>query len=417
MGHHYLPAALAAAAAIACVIASGSASAPAEASDRDHRRGRKGGSVRQLDMVVDFTAFHDDMQSVSLDIRRTARRPLPLGSVRHDSPLMLRQGQEGMMTRLSRLVPILLALASASAFPETYPNRPIRVIVPGAAGGVLDGNTRRVADKFSQAVGQPVVVENRPGASGNLGAEAAAKARPDGYTLFVGSSSILCVNPVVFPKLSYNPAEDFVPITLSAKGSPLLLVNPQFPASTLAEFIAYAKAHPGQVTFGTPGVGTPQHLAGEQLMKLAGVQLTHVPYKNQPQILTDLIAGQIQATIEFASIAVPHVKAGKLRALVVVGPRRKPSIPLVPTAAEAGLPAFTQTAWNGYFAPKGTPPEIVARLQQELVPVIKGKEFSEFQVSLGSEAVGSTAAEFAAFIKDECPKWRKIATEANIQLE
>ena len=330
---------------------------------------------------------------------------------------MLRQQQEEMMTRLSRLLPILLALASTSVFPETYPNRPIRVIVPGAAGGALDVNARRVTDKFSQAVGQPVVVENRPGASGNLGAEAAAKARPDGYTLFVGSTSILCVNPVVFPKLSYNPIEDFVPITLGARGSPLLLVNTRFPATTLAAFIAYAKAHPGQLSFGTPGVGTPQHLAGEQLMKLAGVQLTHVPYKNSPQILTDLIGGQIQATIEFGSVVLPHVKAGTLRALVVAGPNRKPLLPDVPTAAEAGLPAFTQTAWNGYFVPKGTPPEIVARLQQELTPIIKGKEYSEWLASLGSEAGGSTAAEFAAFIKDECPKWRKIAIEANIRLE
>jgi len=322
-----------------------------------------------------------------------------------------------MMVRLLALLHVCVALASTSASAENYPNRPIRVIVPGAAGGVLDVNVRRVADKFSLAVGQPVIVENRPGASGNLGADAAAKSKPDGYTLFLGSANIICVNPVVFPKLSYSPVEDFVPITLSAKGSPLLLVNSHFPATTLAEFIAYAKAHPGQISFGTPGVGTPQHLAGEQLMRLTGVQLTHVPYKNQPQILTDLIGGQLQATIEYPSIAVPHVKAGQLRALVVVGSNRKPSIPDVPTAAEAGLPAFIQTSWNGYFAPKGTPPEIIARLQKELTPIIKGKEFSEWLASLGSEAVGSTAAEFVAFMKEECPRWRKIAQEANIQLE
>lgn len=321
------------------------------------------------------------------------------------------------MRILSRLLPILLLLASASAFPETYPNRPVRLIVPGAAGGVLDVVARRVTDRLSQAIGQPVVLENRPGASGNVGADAAAKSKPDGYTLFLGSASIMCVNPVVFPKLSYNPIEDFVPITLGSKGSPILLVNPQFPASTLAEFIAYAKAHPGQVSFGTPGVGSSQHLAGEQLMKLAGVQLTHVPYKNQPQILTDLIGGQIQATIEFASVAMPYAKAGTLRALVVVGPHRKPPIPDVPTAAEAGLPAFTMTSWNGYFAPRGTPLEIIAKLQQELAPIIKGKDFSEWQTSLGSEAGGTTTAEFAAFIKDECPKWRRMATDANIKLE
>ena len=152
-------------------------------------------------------------------------------------------------------------------------------------------------------------------------------------------------------------------------------------------------------------------------MKLAGVQMTHVPYKNQPQILTDLIGGQLQAAIEYPSIALPHVTAGQLRALVVVGPNRKPLIPDVPTAAEAGFPAFTQTSWNGYMAPKGTPPEILSRLNKDLVQVIKGKDFSEWMASLGSEAVGSTAEEFAAFIKDECPHWRKIAQEAHIQLE
>jgi len=309
------------------------------------------------------------------------------------------------------------ALFCASAFPDNYPSRPVRIIVPGAAGGVSDVNARRVADKLSQSLGQPVIVDNRPGASGNIGADAAAKSKPDGYTLFLASANIVCVNPVVFPKLSYRPVEDFAPITLAARGSPLLVVSPRVPATTLGEFISYARAHPGQITFGSPGIGTPQHIAGELLMKLAGVQMTHVPYKNQPQILTDLIGGQLQAAIEYPSIALPHVTAGQLRALVVVGPNRKPLIPDVPTAAEAGFPAFTQTSWNGYMAPKGTPPEILSRLNKDLVQVIKGKDFSEWLASLGSEAVGSTAEEFAAFIKDECPHWRKIAQEAHIQLE
>jgi len=318
---------------------------------------------------------------------------------------------------LLKLLLICAALICGSTFAENYPSRPLHIIVPGAAGGVSDVNARRVADKLSQALGQPVIVDNRPGASGNIGAEATAKAKPDGYTLLLGSAGIICVNPVVFPKLSYSPTDDLVPITLAARGSPLLLVNPSFPAGTLADFITYVKAHPGQVSFGTPGVGTPQHLAGEQLMKLTGVQMTHVPYKNQPQVLTDLIGGQIQATVEYPSIAVPHLKAGQLRALVVVGPNRKPSIPDVPTSAEAGLPAFTQTSWNGYFAPKGTPPEIIAKLQRELSSIIRGRDFSEWLASLGSEAVGSTTAEFAAFMREECPRWRKVALEANIRLD
>jgi len=311
----------------------------------------------------------------------------------------------------------LTILPTGDAAADSYPSRPVRIIVPGAAGGVVDLNARRVAEKLGQALGQPVVIDNRPGASGNLGAEAAAKSKPDGYTLLLGSANILCVNPVIFSRLPFNPSEDFVPITLAAKGSPLLLVSAKFPPQTLAEFIAYAKARPGQLSFGTPGVGTPQHLAVEQLMKLTGIRMTHVPYKNQPQVLTDLIGGQIQATVEFASIAVPHVKSGQLRALVVAGPNRKPSLPDVPTTAEAGLPAFTQTAWNGYLAPKGTPQEVIVRLQKELSAVIQGKDFSDWMVSLGSEAVGSTSAEFAAFMKEECQRWKKVAEDAGVRLE
>ena len=312
---------------------------------------------------------------------------------------------------------IAATLVSTNSFPDSYPNRPIRIIVPGAAGGVLDVNVRRVADRLSLSLGQPVVVDNRPGASGNLGADAAARSKPDGYTLFIGSANIICVNPVIFPKLTYSPGEDFVPITLAAKGSPILLVNPKVPASTFAEFVAFARSHPGQLFFGTPGPGTPQHLAGELLKKLTGVQMDYVPYKAQPQVLTDLIGGQIQVTIEFPSIAVPYVKSGQLRALVIVGPKRKPVLPDVPTAAEVGVPGLSMTSWNGYFAPKGTPPEIISRLQQELAGIIKGKAFSEWLGSLGSEAVGSTAAEFATYIQEECPRWSKIAREAGIQLD
>jgi tripartite-type tricarboxylate transporter receptor subunit TctC len=211
--------------------------------------------------------------------------------------------------------------------------------------------------------------------------------------------------------------EDFVPITLAGRGSPLLVVNPRVPANTFAEFVSYAKAHPGQLSLGSSGVGTPQHLAGELLKKLTGVQMAHVPYKVQPQLLTDLIGGQLQVAIEFPSITVPYIKAGQLRALVIVGPNRKPSLPDVPTAAEVGVPGFNVTAWNGYFAPKGTPPEIVSRLQKELAAIIKAKDFSEWLVSLGSEAVGGTAAEFGAYIQEECPRWAKIAREAGIRLD
>lgn len=318
---------------------------------------------------------------------------------------------------IAAMLVAVCAVISSPASAQGYPKQPIRIIVPAAAGSVSDVNVRRISDKLAQALGQPVTIDNRPGVNGNLGAEIAAKSKPDGYTLLLVNSALMCINPVVYTRMTFNPIDDFVPITLNGKGSPLLLVAPKFPANTLAEFIAYAKTNPGKISFGSPGIGSPQHLAGEQLMRLAGIKMTHVPYKSAPQVLTDLMGGQIQAAIEFPSISVAHVKSGQLRGLVVVGPNRKPSVPDVPTSAEAGLPAFTQTSWNGYVAPKGTPPEIVARLQKELALIIRGKETQEWAATLGSEAVGSTSAEFAAFIKDECPRWQKVAQEAGIRLD
>jgi tripartite-type tricarboxylate transporter receptor subunit TctC len=315
------------------------------------------------------------------------------------------------------LAAVLLFGAITAAAGDDYPNRPVRIIVPGAAGGVSDVNVRRITEKLSQALKQPVVVENRPGASGNIGTEAAARSKPDGYTLVLLNASVICVNPVLFPKLSYQPMEDFLPITMGGRGNPILLVNPQLPVKTLSEFIAYAKSHPGQIAYGTPGLGTPQHLAGELLRKLAGVDLHHVPYKSQPEVLTDLIGGQIQATIEFPSVAAAYVKSGQLRALVIAGPNRKPVIPDVPTSVEAGLPEFMMTSWNGYFAPKGTPAPVVARLHNEIATLIKARDFADWLASLGSEAVGNTPEEFAAYIRQECPRWRKIAQDTGMRLD
>lgn len=323
------------------------------------------------------------------------------------------------MTRtwIAAVVVAACILGGKDSLAQGYPKQPIRIIVPSAAGSVTDVNARRISDKLAQALGQPVSIDNRPGASGNLGADIAAKSKPDGYTLLLTTVGIMCVNPVVFPKLSYNPVDDFVPVTLGARGSPLLLVSAKFPATTLSEFIAYAKAHPGELSFGSPGIGSPQHIASEQLMQLTGIRMTHVPYKNAPQVLTDLIGGQIQVAVEYASISTAHVKSGQLRALVAVGPTRKPVLPDVPTSAEAGLPAFTQLGWNGYVVPKGTPPEIVARLQKELSAILRGKDFSEWIASLGSEAIGSTSAEFAAFVQEDCPRWQKVVKDAGIRLD
>ena len=300
---------------------------------------------------------------------------------------------------------------------DTYPSRPIRIIVPSAAGGVLDFSARRIVDKLNRSTGQPVIVDNRPGANGFIAAETAARAKPDGHTVFMAGSSQLAINPALFSKLPYDPSRDFEPVILAVIGQPILVVGLEVPGRTLAEFIAYVKARPRQVTAGFPSIGSPQHLAIRLFEKLAGVELVHVPYKNQPQVLTDLIGGQIQMTVEFAATAAPHVQSGKSRALTIVGSQRKRALPEVPTAAESGLPGFEISGWHGYLVPAGTPPFIIARLNKELSAALRSKDYVEVIQSLGGDIVGGTPEEFKAFIKLEQAKWAKIVAETGVRLD
>ena len=314
-------------------------------------------------------------------------------------------------------VPLIWTCLSSQGLAETYPSQPIRIIVPAAAGGVLDVVVRRLTDKLSRSLGQPIVVDNRPGANGLIGADAAARAKPDGYTVFFAAVNVLCANPALYSKLPYDPVRDFAPVTVGARGNPILLVSPRLPVKTLSEFIAYAKARPGQVTYGSPAIGSAQHLAAKLLEQLAGIDMVHVPYKNQPQVIVDLIGGHIDMAIEFAAVAIPHIKAGKVRALAIVGPRRKPAIPDVPTAAELGLPAFDLASWNGFLVPSGTPPEIVARLNKEIVAALRQPDFVEWIDNNGSDVVASTPDEFASYMKAELVRWSKIVRDAKIQVE
>ncbi len=269
---------------------------------------------------------------------------------------------------------------------QSYPTRPIHMIVPSAAGNAVDVSVRRVADKVSRSVGQPVIVDNRPGAGGSIGASIAARSKPDGYTVFVGAINSLCLTPLLYQNLAYNPTGDFTPVTLGTRGNPILVVNPQLPVKTLPEFVNYAKAKPGQVTSGSPATGSVQHLAMAHLGQLTGVRMVHIPYKdNSAQVLTDVMAGHIQAAVEFAHIAVPHIKAGKLRALAIVGDKRKPILPDTPTSAEAGVPGFDVTGWHGYLVPAGTPSEIVERLNIEIAAALKSDDYSAWAISMGSE--------------------------------
>jgi tripartite-type tricarboxylate transporter receptor subunit TctC len=311
----------------------------------------------------------------------------------------------------------LVTIAGGEARGEAYPTRSVRIIVPAAAGSALDVNARKVADKLSPALGQAVIVDNKPGANGIIGTDLAAKAKPDGYTLLMGSTSTLTINPSLYPSLPYRPLNDFAPITLAVRGSPIVLVNASLPVKTLAEFIDLAKAKPGQLHYGSPGNGSIQHLAGKLLERNAGIDMVHVPYKNQPEILSDLISGRIEAMIEFGAVAVPLIKAGKLRALAIAGSARKPDLPEVPTAAQAGAGGFEVMGWTGYLAPAGTPAEIIAKLNREIRAAILAADYSNWVASLGSEVVGGPPQAFAQIIRADLATWNARIRESGVRIE
>jgi tripartite-type tricarboxylate transporter receptor subunit TctC len=311
----------------------------------------------------------------------------------------------------------LVTIAGGEARGEAYPTRSVRIIVPAPAGSALDVNARKVADKLSQALGQAVIVDNKPGANGIIGTDLAAKAKPDGYTLLMGSTSTLTINPSLYPSLPYRPLNDFAPITLAVRGSPIVLVSASLPVKTLAEFIDLAKAKPGQLHYGSPGNGSIQHLAGKLLERNAGIDMVHVPYKNQPEILSDLISGRIEAMIEFGAVAVPLIKAGKLRALAIAGSARKPDLPEVPTAAQAGAGGFEVMGWTGYLAPAGTPAEIIAKLNREIRAAILAADYSNWVASLGSEVVGGPPQAFAQIIRADLATWNARIRESGVRIE
>jgi tripartite-type tricarboxylate transporter receptor subunit TctC len=315
------------------------------------------------------------------------------------------------------LIVALATLVSGAVFGQGYPTRPIRMLVPFSAGaGVTDIMARLVGQHLSAGLGQPVVIENRPGAGGIPGMEAASKAAPDGYTLLM-TNVILAVNSYLYPKLPYDPVKDFTPVTLVNTAPLMLVVHPTVAAKSVKELIAYAKAHPGELTFGSGGVGSTPHLSGELLKSLSGIDALHVPYKGGAPALNDLIGGQLSFMIENVPGTMPFVKSGKLRALAVTSPQRSPLEPTLPTMAEAGVPGYEVVGWNGIVAMSGTPPEIVARLHAEVAKILRSPEVKQKMVALGAQPVGSTPDEFAAFIKAEMARWGKIIKEKGIRSE
>jgi tripartite-type tricarboxylate transporter receptor subunit TctC len=304
----------------------------------------------------------------------------------------------------------LLALAQ-----EPYPNRPVRIIVPFAAGGVADLVPRVVGEKLSQKWGQPVVVENKVGASGNIGMAEGARAAADGYTLVLAPTGNLTVNPTLFPKLPFDTHRDLAPVTLLAQSPNVLVVHPSVPAKTLSELIAYAKANPGKLNFASPGDGSGAHLAGELLNIDAGIKAVHVPYKGIAPAVNDLLGGNVQMMFAGISTILQHVKSGKLVAIAIASPKRNPQLPDVPTVAESGLPGFDVTSWYGIVTRAGTPPEIIRKLQRDMAEALQAEDVKARLASLGLEPVGNTPEQFDALIKAESRKWNDIMRKANIQ--
>jgi len=311
------------------------------------------------------------------------------------------------------LLALLCALASQAQAQSSYPSRPVRIVVPSPPAGGTDIIARVLAQYFSNTLGQQFFVENRPGAGNMIGIESVARAAPDGYTLLFVPST-LALNSVMYKKVSYDPVRDFAPITLAAAANNVLVINPAVAAKTLPEFIALAKAKPGQLTYGTPGIGTSPHMSMELFKSLAGVDLQHIPYRGTAPAMTDVISGQITAMFSNALTAKPQIESGAIRALGVSGRKRSEALPEIPPIAEAGVPDYEATQWYGLVAPAGTPPEIITRLHAEATQALKTQEMKDKLAGDGAEPVGTTPAEFAAHIKAELAKWTSVARAAKI---
>jgi tripartite-type tricarboxylate transporter receptor subunit TctC len=315
---------------------------------------------------------------------------------------------------------MLLAIAapvSGAVFAQAYPTRPIRMVVPFSAGsGGTDLMARLIEQRLGASLGQQIVIDNRPGAGGIPATEYVAKAAPDGYTLLMTNVS-LAANPYLYSKLPFDPLKDLVPVTMINSSPLLLVVHPSLPVTSVKELLAYSKLHPGKLNYGSGGVGSTPHLSGELFKSLSGIDAVHVPYKGGAPALNDLVGGQLSFMVENMAGTMPFVKAGKLRALAISSPQRSPLAPELPTMAEAGVPGYEVIGWNGIVAPKGTPPEIVARLHAEVAKILRTPEMRQQLAAVGSEPIGNTPEEFGAFIKAEMGRWGKVIKEKGIRAD
>jgi tripartite-type tricarboxylate transporter receptor subunit TctC len=325
-----------------------------------------------------------------------------------------------MQTNL-RCLALAVVLAAASvacaAHADDYPSRPIRLIVPYAAGGGADSVARIVAKRVSETIGQTIVIENRGGAGSIIGTEFVKNASPDGYTLLLGQSGPISINPAIYKELPYDPVKDFVPVTMTTAYPYIMVVNPALGVKTLNEFVALARSRPGELNYGTTGVGAANHLVTELFDSKAGITMTHIPYRGTALAVTDLLAGHVQVVFADPISALPQLNAGALLALAVTSKERSPVAPNVPTISESGYPGFDAIAWHGILAPANTPPAIVNKLNAEIVKALKDPGTAAQLEKQAMQTVGSSPEAFANFIKQDIAIWKQVADQAKVEVK
>ncbi|HEV8520566.1 MAG TPA: tripartite tricarboxylate transporter substrate binding protein [Burkholderiales bacterium] len=318
---------------------------------------------------------------------------------------------------LTLLTCMMTLACAANGLAQTYPAKPIRFYTPYPPGGTTDILARLIGAKLYESWGQPVIVDAKPGAGGNIGTDFVAKSPADGYTILMGASGPLAINVSLFSKLPYDPVKDLAPVILTASVPLILVTHPSLPAKNVKEFIALMKSRPGQFNYASAGPGSPQHLTAEMFKFMAKVDMAHIPYKGSGPAIVDLVGGQIPFAFESMIPVLPHVKAGKLRALAVTSAKPSPVLPEIPTVAESGVPGFESIAWYGVVAPAGTPRDIIAKLNAEMARILNLPDIKQRLIEMGSPPVAGTPDQFGALIKSEIVKWGKVVKQAHVSLD
>ena len=330
---------------------------------------------------------------------------------------MMRTSSRSLALALAPALALVAALTAGTTRADEYPSRTIRLIVPYAAGGGADSVARIVAKRVSDTIGQAIVIENRVGGGAIIGSELVKNSDPDGYTLLLGQSGPISINPAIYKKLPYDPVKDFAPISMTTAYPYVMVVNPRLGVKTLQEFVALAKSKPGALNYGTTGVGAANHLVTELFDSKAGITMTHIPYRGTALAVTDLLAGHVQMVFADPISALPHINAGTLLALAVTSKERSPVAPTVPTIAESGYPGFDAIAWHGILAPANTPPAIVNKLNAEIVKALKDRETITLLEKQAMQTVGNSPEAFAGFIKQDIAIWKQVADQAKVEVE